>query len=157
MHIPQKLAETNYVNPANPSDTVFQSVYNTKDSIFEFVQKHPDMLRKFNTFMVLQHQGRIPWYDVYPIEEKLASGPQDPNRVILIDVGGGWGSQLFAARQRFPELKGRMILQDLPQATERVHYLPDFTYQFEVQSHNFFKEQPVKGINKFFLCILLTR
>ena len=73
----------------------------------------------------------------------LATG-LDGRQAALVDCGGGRGHDLVAILERWPELKGKAVLQDLPQVVgdSTVAKPPDV----DVQSWNFFKsEQPLKG------------
>lgn len=65
----------------------------------------------------------------------------DAEDVVFVDVGGGNGSQLAALKKVFPDLKGRMILQDRPDVLSRavqVDGMEKMPYDFET-------EQPVKS------------
>jgi demethylsterigmatocystin 6-O-methyltransferase len=79
------------------------------------------------------------WLSVYPLREKTADcGPED---VIFVDVGGSIGHQCKALREKYPDLQGRVILQDLAHTIRgRIEY-PGV----EGMAHDFFDEQPVKG------------
>ena len=85
------------------------------------------------------------WLDFFPVEEKLqVSNPSD---VLLVDVGGGRGKDLQAFRGKFPNLPGRLVLQDLA----HVSGTADIGNGIDVQVHNFFDEQPVKGAKAYYL------
>jgi demethylsterigmatocystin 6-O-methyltransferase len=81
---------------------------------------------------------------VFPFEAELGdfAGPRVP-----VDVGGGFGHQCVALQARYPELRGRLVLQDLPQALE--HLPPPLAAQLggvvEQMAHDVFQEQPVRG------------
>lgn len=79
------------------------------------------------------------WLDVYPVEEMARSpGPEEP---LFVDVGGGLGHQCIALRERFPHLKGRVILQDIPQTlTHAIHH-----DEVEIMVQDFFQPQAIKG------------
>ena len=61
--------------------------------------------------------------------------------VAFVDVGGGAGHQGVALKERFPKLKGRIIIQDKP--TVLAAALHD--EGIEKWDYDFFTEQPVKG------------
>ena len=83
---------------------------------------------------------------MYPVESVLLG--QSPERPILVDLGGGLGHQCIALRERFPQLKGRVILQDIPQTL--AHAIPHNGVEVMVQ--DFFELQVIKGrvISSFF-------
>lgn len=86
-------------------------------------------------------RGELPiWLSVYPIDEETKGwNPENP---VFVDVGGGIGHQCLALRTKYPQLPGRVILQDLLPALE--HALP--MQNVEVLEHDFFQPQPIKGI-----------
>ena len=61
--------------------------------------------------------------------------------MFLVDVAGGKGHDVSSLRARFPNLPGRLVLQDLPRTLE------DLTPRdgIEIMPHNVFTEQPIKG------------
>ena len=80
------------------------------------------------------------WLDVYPVKEKASDlKPEEP---LLVDIGGGLGHQCIALRERFPQLTGRVILQDIPQTLE--HAIHHDTVEVMVQ--DFFQPQVIQGI-----------
>ena len=60
---------------------------------------------------------------------------------LFVDVGGGVGHQCLALVTRFPSLKGRVILQDLPAVLARAAPLKGVDFM----AHDFWTEQPVQG------------
>ena len=72
---------------------------------------------------------------------------QAPDRVLLVDVGGGDGRALIRMLQRVPALpRRRCVLQDLPPMIEaaREGRNPDLA-GVQMVAIDFFKEQPIKG------------
>lgn len=43
----------------------------------------------------------------------MTDGDHDAGRVMMVDVGGGAGHQCLALREAFPNLKGKMLVQDI--------------------------------------------
>lgn len=80
----------------------------------------------------------------FPVQEKLIDGAKiEDDSVFLVDVGGGWGHDLDEFRRKWPEAPGRIILQDQP------HVIKDAAPEdkkIELTVHDFFTEQPVKGV-----------
>ena len=76
---------------------------------------------------------------------QLGSGVSrdDPDAVLLVDVGGNWGHELRGFRKTHPEVPGRLILQDLPVMTEKFQGKPP--EGIEVMTYDFFTPQPVQG------------
>jgi ubiquinone/menaquinone biosynthesis C-methylase UbiE len=66
------------------------------------------------------------------------------NTTIFVDVGGGAGHQAINFKQKFPELPGRVIVQDLPYSIVMVGDESRAT-GVEYIIYNFFRSQPIKG------------
>lgn len=62
-------------------------------------------------------------------------------------VGGSMGHQCVAVRRKYPDLVGRVVLQDLPETIEKVKVspLPGFEGT-EIMAHDFFTPQPLRGV-----------
>jgi demethylsterigmatocystin 6-O-methyltransferase len=58
-----------------------------------------------------------------------------------VDVGGGHGHQCIQLGKKYPALSGRLVLQDLPAAVDKLPLIEGV----KVQAHDFFVEQPVTG------------
>lgn len=70
----------------------------------------------------------------------------NPNRAILVDVGGGMGQSILQILDCYPDLPpDRFVLQDLPgpiQEAKISSCLPKAVIKME---HDFYTEQPIKG------------
>lgn len=118
------------------------------DTMFGVLAKDPRRKKIFDDYMSARRYFQEPkWFDIFPIREHLAAtrncGDAD---VLLVDVGGGKGHDIASFRENFPDLPGRLILQDLPQTFAALEERPD---GIELMEHDFFKEQPVKGTFEF--------
>jgi hypothetical protein len=103
------------------------------------------LLRNFNIWMSGTHATH--WLDWFPVEEEMIKGlKQDEKAVTMVDVGGSLGHELLELKKRYPELSGRLILQDLLETIKDVAE----TKVFEPVVHDFFTPQPIEG-----KCILL--
>ena len=83
---------------------------------------------------------RAEFLDIFPAEDRLIPGA-DENGLILVDVGGGRGHEVEKFVSKFPETKGRNVLQDQPDV------LKDAVASdaFEATAHDFFQPQPIIG------------
>ena len=89
--------------------------------------------------------GRARWIDpdCFPVEEVLGNGVSiEKNAVMLVDVGGSTGRDISAFHELYPQLPGRLVLQDLPAVIKEASNLPE---GIEAMAHDFFTPQPVKG------------
>ena len=98
-------------------------------------------LDDFHTFVTTQQAGHTHWLDIYPVEENLGTLTDETGGIAFVDVGGASGSENNLLRSRFPDLSGRMILQDLE---HNIKIAPTYA-GFETMVHEFFTPQPVKG------------
>ena len=67
-------------------------------------------------------------------------------------MGGGLGHDLLVFKKAFPELPGRLIVQDLPVVIDDIKDLP---YGIEAMKHNFFTPQPIKNARAYYLRTVL--
>ena len=79
----------------------------------------------------------------YPVNDRLVTGANtDSSAVFLVDVGGNNGHDLQQLKEKYPNLPGRLILQDTPEVINGVKGIEGV---FEPTVHDFFTPQPVKG------------
>ncbi|PYH81301.1 S-adenosyl-L-methionine-dependent methyltransferase [Aspergillus uvarum CBS 121591] len=147
MTIPKFLKETKYQNPTDPAAMPFNKQFDGV-KYFDWLATQPDLLHSFHLFMTTQRVGHVQWLDFYPLEQELVPefDKQDPNAVLLVDVGGSVGHELKAVKQRYSNIPGRMVLQDRPATIERVELVDGM----EAMAHDFFTEQPIKGARAYY-------
>lgn len=142
MALPSFLAKTKYQNPADSNNCAFQEGFHTRENLFDWFPKHPELLNDFNLWMTGQRDGRTNWLDFFPFEERVARGfERGDGSVMLIDVGGGRGQEVEAIKNKHPHLPGRFLLQDLPNTIRKALPVPGM----EAVAHDFFTQQPIKG------------
>lgn len=144
--LPEFLKKNNYRNLTSVTDTAFQFGHGLELSFFGQLQQEPDTAKEFSNHMSVYAQGRMRWMDpgLYPVQEPLVDGASVGEQdVLLVDMGGSIGHDLSAFRRKWPNVPGRLVLQDLP---EVVCSAKDLDPSIEVTAHDFFTEQPVKGI-----------
>lgn len=140
--MPSFLEDKKWKNPTSSTDTPLAKGWNKPDgaSLWEIMKGTP-LASSFNIYMATFNEGHRNWLDFYPVIERLGDGAdQDPSSVMMVDVGGGHGHQAVSFKRTFPQLPGRVIVQDLPQGLP-IQRAADIEYT----EHNFFKEQPIKG------------
>ena len=84
-------------------------------------------------------KGLRTWLDIFPARELFRGSTKET--VLFVDVDGGFGHQCSALKAKYPKIRGRVILQDLPHIIQGV--IP--VKRVEAMEHNIEKEQPVKG------------
>ncbi|KAI9369373.1 S-adenosyl-L-methionine-dependent methyltransferase [Aspergillus egyptiacus] len=150
--LPSHLKRTGYKNPSDGRNAAFQDGYRTSSHFFEYLKDHPEHAEQFNNHMTAYHQGRPSWMDVgfYPVESLTADLNIASDDVLLVDVGGGVGHDLAEFHRKWPQIPGRLILQDLPEVLEQAKTMNP-TPAIEKMSHNFFTEQPIKGARAYYM------
>jgi len=94
---------------------------------------------------------------VLGLKEVVTSYPFDhleanADGVALVDVGGGKGHVINEMRSTYPQMKGRIVLEDMKVVLEGGTVVPEG--EVALQPYDFFKEvQPIKGANYFFKSI----
>lgn len=143
--------EKGYSNPGDAFDSPFQYAHATKEHCFDWLSRHPQDQDAFNSVMRMSRvASNKSWYQFYPLEEKLQVHPE---RVLLVDIGGGLGHDVSDFKTNFPRLPGRLVLQDLPQVITGIQNpLPD---GIETMSYNMFDIQPVKGAKAYYMRTVL--
>ena len=149
--LPDYFEQKGWKNPDNVYDGPFQFAMGTKQHYFDFLASKPYYQQAFNTVMSISHRRRGQnWFDFFPVEEKLrVQNASDP---LLVDVGGSQGGDMIAFKDKYPNLPGRLILQDLPIVIEAAENIPT---GIEAQGYDFFNEQPVKGAKAYYLRTVL--
>ena len=144
MALPSWLAEHKFQAPTDPRDGPFQKAFQTDQAVFEWFPNHPEKLEYFNSWMTAQRDGRANWLDFFPFEEEITKGSAtngEDGAVLFVDVGGAKGHEIQAIKERYPETKGKFVLQDLPDTIKQALVVPGMV----AEAHDFFTEQPVKG------------
>ena len=137
--LPEFLKEHNYQDITSSVNTAFQKGHNTQLSAFLWIKSKPEKLEHFNQFMVAQREGMPSWLDVYPYQE-LAEGLK-PEQPFFVDLGGGFGHQSIALRQKLPDLPNKIVVQDIPATLEHAIKYPGV----EIIAQDFFRPQETTG------------
>lgn len=105
-----------------------------------WLQSNAELVADFGLWMTAVHNGKNTWLDVVDFESLIKGA--DSETPVFVDVGGGVGSQCAILKAKYPNLTGRVILQDLMAVIEH-HALP--TEGVENTVFDFWGEQPIKG------------
>ncbi|KAL3446980.1 S-adenosyl-L-methionine-dependent methyltransferase [Aspergillus insuetus] len=149
--LPDYFADKGYVSPNDTYDSPFQYAMRTKQHYFDYVGASPRLQHALNTVMSTC-PGNLgqDWFEYYPVEEKLRV--DDSSKVVLVDVGGNTGGDVATFKKRFPDLPGRVILQDLPSVIDEAQMSPAGV---ESMGHDFFTPQPVKAAKAYYLRLVI--
>ena len=143
VELPQYFKTHGYNSPNNPTAGPFQHAFATNLETFAYWATLPEVMQNFNTYMTGNESTRLTWIDWYPIEERLLRGiKSDDDAVVMIDIAGGRGHYLAAFKEKFPHIKGRFILQEVPDVIDDIQTLDS---SIERMRHDMFTPQPIKG------------
>lgn len=89
------------------------------------------------------HHDRKPIFlDVYPVDEKVEKDSElSADTPLFVDVGGGFGPQSIAFKKQFPDILGRVIIEDSSATLEQAQKFPGV----ETLVQDFFEPQKIKG------------
>ena len=153
--LPSFLAETKYQDVISSTNTAFHKVFSTDLPAMAWLPTQPERFDHLQQNMsVIQGPNTKPWFVEFPFE-KQAFGSTPAKDTVLVDVGGGFGHQCAGLLAAFPDqLKGKLILQDLPQTIAMLPALAQAALAeggVTIQKHDFFTPQPVKGARFYYL------
>lgn len=143
--LPAHLKRNNYRNPTDPTDTALQLGFNTDLHFFEIAERDTLTAKQFSNHMSVYSLGRPSWMDIgfFPVHEQLIDGTDiTQDDTLLVDMGGSIGHDLSEFKRKWPDVPGRLVLQDLPAV---VCHAENLDPAIEVMAHDFFTPQPVKG------------
>jgi demethylsterigmatocystin 6-O-methyltransferase len=66
------------------------------------------------------------------------------------DVGGGYGTQAIDFQKQYPNLPGKVIIEDLPETVKQLAQHPGV----QALAQDFFQPQTIKGISYIILLYL---
>ncbi|KAL5360775.1 S-adenosyl-L-methionine-dependent methyltransferase [Aspergillus floccosus] len=147
---PMFLKHTNYQNPGNPLDGPLQYAYHFPHSCWDWFASNPVSMERFNSFMEVNRASLSHWAEWYPVQERLLEGLEDGP--FLVDVGGGHGHELLGFKQRFPDVPGQLVLEDLPEVIDGLESLDS---EVKRVKHDFFEPQPVKDSRVYYFKYIL--
>jgi hypothetical protein len=127
--------------------TPFQYANNTPLGFYQALAKDDEARSGFD-YQMKKHnlmeraRSETGFASIYDFEGELGPLIGSEDDVALVDVGGSGGHVLEDVKQHLTNLKGRLILEELPETLQSVK-VPD---GIEAVPYNFIKNvQPIKG------------
>ncbi|KAI9695980.1 MAG: hypothetical protein M1820_008321 [Bogoriella megaspora] len=148
--MPSYFDAKNWKNPIDDQDGPFQHAHGPING-FTWLNQNPKVMEAFVSYMFRQRRERPSWVDpgFYPIKDRLIEGVAAAGDAsAIVDVGGAVGLCLVELQTKVPEWKGRLILQEQESVTSQIKGLDP---RIEIQTHDFFQPQPVKGARAYYL------
>jgi hypothetical protein len=114
------------------------------------METHPTQAKAFAGFMQAQFLSLPSWLSVLDFDSEV-SKDADPSTFIFVDVGGGSGQQCQALWDKFPNLKGKIVVQDRPEVLEKAIT----GSRVDRMSYDYLTKQPVKSSSRCFGALLV--
>lgn len=140
--MPDYFKETSYQNITATKYLPFHKAFNTDLSCFDWLVQHPEHFVPFQKTMTsIEGSEWTEGFELLDTEaKKIPSTPiGSPERVFFVDVGGGHGHQSVLLGQKYPNILGHLVLQDLQTTVEDLQI-----EGVSIQAHDFFEKQPVQ-------------
>ena len=143
--LPKFLASADWRNPTEYDRSAFQYGHHTELGFWEYLKQDPERTKVFNSGMrsLATLSASSKSTGAYPFDEELAKESVTDTDVLVVDVGGGRGHVLESIKAVFPQLKGRMILQDVQEVIENAR-AGGLAADIEPQVASFFDSQKGK-------------
>ena len=127
-----------FQSPGDSTQTPFYFKQNM--GVFEWLKVNPSQRQNFDQYMAGRSKVAVRWFDIFLMPEQVS---QSQSSVLLVDVGGGLGDNVSAFRKNHASLKGRLVLQDLPETIDSIS--KESLEGIEAMAYNFFTPQPIQG------------
>ncbi|PWY74331.1 S-adenosyl-L-methionine-dependent methyltransferase [Aspergillus heteromorphus CBS 117.55] len=146
--LPTYFREHSYLTPKEYSKSPMQ--WAVGQSQFEWLAAHKPRQALFNSYMASRRHGKPAWFDVYPVERLTDGVREHPEAVFLVDVGGNQGHDLVRFHDSFPDVKGQLVLQDLPKVVNKAPVGDGDGGRIVSMGYSFLDPQPVKGARAYY-------
>ncbi|KAJ5082143.1 hypothetical protein N7532_011186 [Penicillium argentinense] len=105
-----------------------------------------------------QWADRSHWGDWFPVRERILQDAElSDDTLLLVDISAGKGHDLLEFKEMFPDLLGRLVLEDLGSVVKAMGRDERFAENgIQMVSFDFFKEiQPVKDARVYYFKFVL--
>ncbi|KAI1483795.1 S-adenosyl-L-methionine-dependent methyltransferase [Daldinia eschscholtzii] len=151
---PKWFKKTGYQLPTDPAKGLVQATHGFDEPTFTWLTRPEakEVWDNANTFFEADRGSSPSWVSWFPVKEKLLDG-YNKDLPVLVDVAGGRGHDVVEFCKKFPDVEGRLVLQDQkPVLDSSVADLPATVEKYPI---NFFEEAPVQGSRIYFMKYIL--
>ncbi|KAI9371063.1 S-adenosyl-L-methionine-dependent methyltransferase [Aspergillus egyptiacus] len=150
--VPEFLRKHDYQFIEGATAGPWQYANKTDRMIWDWLAETPERLDTMNSFMEGDRGSRPPWVEWFPVAERVIKPFQGGDEdIFLVDVAGGRGHDLKAFQDKFPDVRGRFVLEDLPHVLEQSFPNP----RVEKVGFDLFKGQPITGAYVYYMKFIL--
>ncbi|RWA09486.1 hypothetical protein EKO27_g5607 [Xylaria grammica] len=146
--LPTFLKQNNWKNPESYEQSAINLGLNiTQAGFWEWLSADSARQTLFNSGMQ-SRPNAIHVANLYNFEDQLNPSLENDD-VAVVDIGGGRGHALIEIREAFPNLRGRLVLQDQDAVINDAirQGLPSY---IEPQATSFFEENPVRNARAYY-------
>ncbi|KAF2445020.1 S-adenosyl-L-methionine-dependent methyltransferase [Karstenula rhodostoma CBS 690.94] len=143
--LPAWLAEHKYGEITDNKNLSFHKALKTDLEPFEWMKQHPEQMESLGHAMAIQRE--VHWVDSYPVAAAIGDYKAAADSAVLVDIGGGFGQQALAFKNKVVGTEGRIVVQDVQATLKSAPKVEGL----EFQEHDFFNEQPIKGAKLYYL------
>lgn len=143
--LPEYLRDHKYQDITDFKNLPFQRALKTDLEPFEWLKKDGKQMKALGHVMVLDAVQS--WVSSYPVDKEVSDFKAVADSVLLVDIGGGFGQHSVAFKQKFPNIGGRVVVQDVPSTLVHAPAVDGISFE----AHNFFTLQPIKGAKFYYL------
>jgi len=149
LNLPDWLQSHQYRDSVGKLPTAWTSVVPTDKHPYGYLADNPWALELAQAHMRIQRESRPLFFDALDFQERFAQDTTS-STILFVDVGGSTGTQSRTLRERFPDLPGRVLLQDRPEVIgpEKADLA---SARIEAEVYDVFTPQPVKGARVYYL------
>ncbi|KAK4899973.1 hypothetical protein LTR27_002736 [Elasticomyces elasticus] len=142
-----------YRNPIDKDDSIWRYASGSELHYFDWVFKpgNEEEVEAFLNHMKFKTLA-TKWYEAVPIDQ-VFGGTCEEDEVLMVDVGGNTGYDILGFHRTHPNVKGRLIVQDLPKSIAAID--KEEIKPVEAMEHDFFTPQPVRGAKAYYLKMVL--
>lgn len=144
-HAPAYFKANGYRLPRGMTDGPFQFAHATTEDCYTYWSRQPGVMENFSVFMqgLFGTPSRLGWTDWFLVQEICLNGFNSAKgEYCFVDVGGGKGHEAELVLKKYPDSKGKFVVEDLPFV---INDITDLDPRIERLPHDFTKEQPIKG------------
>ncbi|KAH9871900.1 hypothetical protein J1614_006158 [Plenodomus biglobosus] len=120
-------------------DLPFHTALKTDLEPFEWMKRNDTQMKAMGHAMALDAASS--WVCSYAVEREVGAFKPSDESALLVDIGGGFGQHAVAFKTAFPQLQGRVVVQDV--ASTVAHALA--VQGIEFIEHDFFTPQPIRA------------
>ena len=140
---PQYLSKNGHQSPFEIRNKTLQDAIHTDTQASNLGMKSLPITKSFNTPSSGNQSAKTSWVDWLPIQEQLLDGVTGrQEEVLVVNMTGDGGYDLQAFKRKFPNVRGRLILQDQLDVISKIQNLDS---SIECMEHDFLSPQPIIG------------